>query len=95
MIRDANGDISAYIGSVTIRTFIPVSASGATSRGPCITSTVETTETTPGWTATIKKPGGCDKEIAVRFENGSTNQRADFSFLFIPGKTRIDFGTVQ
>lgn len=95
MIRDADGDIIAYIGSVTIRTFIPVSSSGATSRGPCITSTIETTETTPGWTASIKKPGGCDKEIEVQFENASTRQRADFSFLYIAGKTRIDFGTVR
>lgn len=55
IIQGQNGEPSTSIGSVTIRTFIPISGPGATSRGPCITSTIEGTETTPGWTASIKK----------------------------------------
>jgi hypothetical protein len=84
--------VSGSIGSVTIKTVIP--ATGDVS-GSCITSTVVSTETTPGWTATVKKPGGCDKEIVVLFENAATGQKATFRYLYIFGKTRIDAGAVS
>jgi len=87
----ANPDAAA-IGSVTIRTFIP--AFSASSKF-CITSTILGTEAVAGWTASVKKPGGCDKQIEVQFENKSTRQRADFSFLYVAGKTRIDFGAIK
>jgi hypothetical protein len=49
----------------------------------------------PGWTAEVKKSGGCNKSIEVEFENDDTDQSADFKFLTEPGKTRIDLGLVQ
>lgn len=82
------------VASVTIRTVIPRVAGGDSS-GACITSSIERIETTPGWTATVKKPGGCDKTIEVGLENRTTRQKAVFSFLYIFGKTRIDFGAVR
>ena len=83
---------SASVGSVTVKTVVP--GTGPTS-GSCITSTVVSTETTDGWTATVKKPGGCDKEIVVQFENAATGQKAEFRYLYIFGKTRIDAGRVS
>jgi hypothetical protein len=82
------------IGSVVIKTVIPVLTSGS-SKTPCITSTIVRTETVAGWTASVKKAGGCDKEIQVQFENQSLRERADFSFLYIFGKTRIDGGLIK
>lgn len=83
------------VASVTIRTSIPFSPIGSSSSGACITSTIDHVETTPGWTATVKKPGGCDKPVEVSLENATTRQKAQFSFLMIFGKTRIDFGAVR
>ena len=82
------------IGSVTIRTFIPAIVSGA-SKTPCITSTIVSIESVAGWTSSVKKSGGCDKEIQVQFDNKSAKLRADCSFLYIFGKTRIDFGAIN
>jgi hypothetical protein len=73
---------------------IPGTASSS-SRDVCINSTLEGVATTSGWTYEISKSGGCNKEIDVRFEDRTTKQRADFSFLMIPGKTRIDAGAVR
>jgi hypothetical protein len=91
-IVDAADGTSTSVGSVTIRTFIPATGGGS---GSCITSTVLGTQVTPGWTATVKKSGGCDKEISVLLENRATGKKATFSFLYIFGKTRIDFGAVR
>jgi hypothetical protein len=85
---------SGSVASITIRTLIPASLGGSSSRA-CITSTILGVETTAGWTASVKKPGGCDKEIGVEFANAATRQKAVFSFLYIAGKTRIDFGAVR
>ena len=82
------------VASVTIRTVVP-NVAGSTSSGACITSTIQRIETTPGWTSSVKKSGGCDKTIEVLLENKSTGQKAVFSFLYIFGKTRIDFGAVR
>lgn len=86
--------VGGSVASVTIKTVIPGSAPSSSS-GTCITSTIQAVETTSGWTYDISKSGGCNKEIGVRFENRTTKQRADFSFLMIPGKTRIDAGAVR
>ena len=83
--------VTASVASVTVKTIVPPTNGS----GSCITSTVVSTETTPGWTATIKKPGGCDKEIVVSLENPTTNQKAEFRYLVIFGKTRIDAGAVR
>ena len=88
-----NGD-GASVGSVTIRTVLPGAASASSAKA-CVTSTIVGVETTPGWTASVKKSGGCNKDIEVQLENKATKQRADFSFLMEPGKTRIDFGLVR
>lgn len=89
-----NDPVSPPIGSVVIQTIIPLIAPGS-SKTPCITSTIVRTETVTGWTASVKKPGGCDKEIQVQFENKATRLRADFSFLYLFGKTRIDGGLIK
>ncbi len=83
---------SASVASVTIKTFIP--ASGGTS-GSCITSTIEKLEALPGWTTRVTRSGGCDREIRVEVSNSATDQEADFSFLMIFGKTRIDSGALE
>ena len=83
--------VSGSVASVTIRTVTPANPSS----GSCITSTVLSTETTSGWKATVKKSGGCDKEIVVALENSSTRQKAEFRFLYVAGKTRIDAGAVR
>jgi hypothetical protein len=81
-------------GSVTIKTVIPQSSAGS-SKSPCITSSIVRVETQTGWTSSVKKPGGCDKPIEVQLENKSLKQRADFSFLYMFGKTRIDSGLIN
>jgi hypothetical protein len=83
--------VTASVASVTVKTVVPPTNGS----GSCITSTVVSTETTAGWTATIKKPGGCDKEIVVALENDSTKQKAEFKYLVVFGKTRIDVGAVR
>jgi len=83
--------VTASVASVTVKTVVPPTNGS----GSCITSTVVSTETTAGWTATVKKPGGCDKEIVVALENDTTNQKAEFRYLVIFGKTRIDAGSVR
>jgi hypothetical protein len=84
--------VSGSVASVTVKTVVP--ATSGTS-GTCITSTIVSVETTPGWRAEVKKPGGCDKEIVVALTNAATGQRADFRYLYIAGKTRIDQGLVS
>jgi len=93
-IYDLPDGHSGSVASVTVRTLIPGASSGGSS-GTCITSTIERVETVAGWSYTVKKPGGCDREISVEFANRSTGKRAQFSFLMIPGKTRIDQGLVR
>lgn len=83
--------MTASVASVTVKTVVPPTNGS----GSCITSTVVSTDTTLGWTATVKKPGGCDKEIVVALENDTTNQKAEFRYLVIFGKTRIDAGAVR
>ena len=85
---------TAPVASVTIRTVIPMGVSG-TESSVCITSTIEQVETTPGWAYQIKKSGGCNSEIRVGLENSRTREKAQFSFLMIPGKTKIDSGLIQ
>lgn len=82
---------SSTVGSVTIRTVIPASNAS----GSCITSSIVAVETIDGWSSSVKKPGGCDKEIVVALENRASGQKAQFSFLYVFGKTRIDFGAVR
>jgi hypothetical protein len=84
--------VTASVASVTIKTVIPATSPAS---GTCITSTIESIETTPGWTATVKKQGGCDKEIVVGLENATTGQKAEFRYLYLAGKTRIDAGAVK
>jgi hypothetical protein len=68
-----NGDFGS-VASVTIKTVSPTVPTGATS-SPCITSTIQRIETIAGWTSSVKKPGGCDKEIIVALDNRATGQR--------------------
>ena len=85
---------SRYVASIVVRSFMPAAPSGSSS-GACITSTIDRMETLAGWTTSVKKPGGCDKEIVVALENRTTGQRSQFSLLYIPGKTRVDTGIVR
>ena len=83
--------VTGSVASVTVKTVVPPTNGS----GSCITSTVISIDTTPGWRATVRKPGGCDKEIVVGLENDTTNQKAEFRYLVIFGKTRIDAGAVR
>ncbi len=84
-----------YQGSVYIRVSVPpVPAATASSSLPCITSSIMRTEVRPGWTATVKKPGGCDKDIVVDFSNAA-RQRATFKWTYIFGLSKVDHGAVK
>jgi hypothetical protein len=86
--------VGGSVASVTIKTVIPAITAGSSS-GPCITSSIVQIQTTSGWVSSVKKPGGCDKEIVVGLENRTRNVKAQFSFLYIFGKTRIDSGLIR
>ncbi|MEQ1690184.1 MAG: hypothetical protein ABMA00_02775 [Gemmatimonas sp.] len=84
-----------YQGSVFIRVSVPAIVSPvAGSSMPCITSTIMRTEVRAGWTASIKKAGGCDKPIQVDFSSKS-GQRATFKWTYIFGLTKVDHGAVR
>lgn len=83
---------SGSVASVTVKTVIPGSGGGS---GSCITSTIQQVETVAGWSYSVKKPGGCDREVAVELANRSTGQKALFSYLMVFGKTRIDQGFIR
>ena len=89
---DANGDF-ATVASVTIRTFIP-NTSPAES-GYCLTHSIVGTEAIPGITLTIKKSGGCNKDIEILIEQPATKKKATFKFSMVPGKTVIDTGLLR
>lgn len=82
-----------YQGSVYIRVSVP-QVGGTGSSAPCITSTIIRTEVRPGWTAAVKKAGGCDKPIQVDFSS-ATRQRATFKWTYIFGLTKVDHGAVR
>lgn len=85
-----------YQGSVFIRVSVPQVTSPTTNSAlPCITSTIIKTESRPGWAASVKKAGGCDKPIEIAFENASTKQRATFKWTYIFGLTKVDHGAVK
>jgi len=48
------------------------------------------TEANPGHTFTIKKSGGCDKDVVVLIEQKSNRLKGTFSFSMVFGKTVID-----
>lgn len=83
-----------YQGSVYIRVSIPPVVPGPTSSLPCITSSIFGIETRPGWTATVKKAGGCGRDIEVQFSNAQ-KQRATFKYTFTWGLTKVDHGAVR
>jgi hypothetical protein len=91
--QNASGDFTA-VASVTVRTVIPYLPAGAVS-GACITSTIYRMETTPGITLSVKKPGGCDKDIQVLVEQKATRKKATFKFSMVFGKTVIDSGLLK
>lgn len=84
-----------YQGSVYIRVSIPpVLVPGPTSSLPCITSSILKIETRPGWSAAVRKAGGCGKDIEVQFSNAQ-RQRATFKYTFTWGLTKVDHGAVK
>ena len=86
----------AVAGSVTIRSFIPAWPAGTTvSSTPCITNTLVRTEANPGNTFTVKKSGGCDKDVVVLIEQKGTRLKGTFSFSMVFGKTVIDQGALR
>jgi hypothetical protein len=82
------------VATITIRTVAPPAVAGSSS-DPCITSSIVKIEKLAGWTTSVKKPGGCDKEIVVDLENSATRESAQFRFLYIFGKTKIDSGLIR
>jgi hypothetical protein len=82
-----------YQGFVYIRVSVP-QVVGTGSSAPCITSTIIRTEVRPGWTAAVKKAGGCDKPIQVDFTSAA-RQRATCKWTYIFGLTKVDHGAVR
>jgi hypothetical protein len=62
---------------------------------PFFISTAPWSEPLAGWTSSVKKPGGCDKDIVVDLPNNSLKQSAEFSFSYQLGNTRIDAGLIR
>jgi len=89
---DENGD-GATVASVVIRTFIPNVPPTASSY--CLTHSIVRTEAIPGITLTIKKSGGCNKDIEILIEQPATKKKATFKFSMVPGKTVIDSGLLR
>lgn len=89
-----NGD-GASVASVTIRSSIPGSPGAVGTSGACITHSIVRTETTPGNTLSVKKAGGCDRDIVILIEQQATRRKATFSFSMAFGKTVIDAGTLR
>jgi hypothetical protein len=89
-----NGD-GASVASVTIRSSIPGSPGAAGTSGACITHSIVQTETTPGNTLTVKKAGGCDRDVVILIEQKATRRKATFSFSMVFGKTVIDAGELR
>lgn len=84
------------VASVTIRSFIPAWPAGTTvSSTPCITNSIVSTDAAPGNTLSIKKSGGCDKDVVVLIEQKATKRKATFSFSMVFGKTVIDAGLLR
>jgi hypothetical protein len=83
-----------YQGSVYIRVSIPPVPVPAPTSMPCITSSILKTEVRPGWKATVKKSGGCDKDIVVDFTNAA-RQRATFKWTYVFGLSKVDHGAVR
>jgi hypothetical protein len=52
-------------------------------------------EAIPGIRLTIKKSGGCNKDIEILIEQPATNKKATFKFSMVPGKTVIDSGLLR
>lgn len=83
-----------YQGSVYIRVSVPPVPVPVPSSMPCITSSIMRTEVRAGWTASVKKAGGCDKDIVVEFSNAA-RQRATFKWTYIFGLSKVDHGAVK
>jgi hypothetical protein len=87
-----NGD-GGTVASVIIRTFIPNVS--PTSSSYCLTHSIVSTEAIEGIKLTIKKSGGCNKDIEILIEQPATKQKATFRFSMVPGKTVIDSGLLR
>jgi hypothetical protein len=87
---------SGSVASVTIRSSIPAWPETATyASPPCITHSIVRTETTPGNTLSVKKSGGCDRDVVILVEQKATRRKATFSFSMVFGKTVIDGGLLR
>lgn len=83
-----------YQGSAYIRVSVPPIPTPIPSSMPCITSTLLKTEVRPGWKATVRKAGGCDKDIVIDFANNA-KQRATFTWRYVFGLSKVDHGAVR
>ena len=58
-----------------------------------VTSRIVSISALPGWTWTVRKLGGANKQVEVQFSNGIN--RFIFKAIYVPGKTVIDGGGYQ
>jgi len=82
------------VASVVIQSILPGPSTPVTSK-TCLTHSIVRTETTPGNVLTVKKSGGCNKDIEILIEQQATGLRATFRFSMVPGKTVIDSGLLR
>ena len=89
IVTQADGTASA-VASVTIKSVISGTASSSKA---CITSSIVATDALPDVSLSIKKSGGCNKDIEILIQQG--NLKATFKFSMVPGRTVIDSGALR
>ena len=82
-------DAGGTTGSVVMRMDISTDSRGYV----IVTSRIVSISAMPGWTWTVRKPGGANKQVEVQFTNGVKG--FTFKALYVPGKTVIDGGVIK
>jgi hypothetical protein len=80
------------VASVTIKSILPGTV---TSSKTCLTHSIVATDAMPDVRLSIRKSGGCNKDIEILIEQTSTGKKAIFKFSMVPGKTVIDSGLLR
>lgn len=86
------GDATHDVGTIEAR--FEVIINGQTTDGFQILTTILSIDPGAGWSADVKKDGGLDSPIEIRFTSEDGCQQR-FKWLMVPGKTRGDFGQLK
>lgn len=81
-------DSASYSGTVSLR-MDQVTVSGQLK----IVTTIQSVTPEPGFQSVIRKSGGANGSVEIEF--ASSTCQSKFSFLYKPGLTKIDYGTMR